>query len=972
MILLRLFGTVELRRESEGELRSIPLQPKRLALLAYLAVRPQGFHRRDTLLGLFWPELDSEHARGALSKAVHYLRRSLGEGVLVSHGDEELRIDDTSLWCDVAAFDRAAASGAGEEAVELYRGDFLTGFFLSDSPEFERWLAEERDRLRRRANSVAWDLATASAAAENHVGASAWARRAYALSPDDEGGLRRLLEVLDCVGDRAGALRAYEEFTDRLARDYELEPSADTLALIARLREKSESDQTGARPRPPRLPPRGVAFSTPTDAPSSASREPLAAPAGAHGGAEVATMAAAAARGGQPRQARSALRYRIVTAGALTVLAVGMLGYTRLPRASAKASEATVMSAGKFSSHDRLLLADFEVHGVDSALGRALTLATRTALEQSEAISLMSATAVAQGLVRMQRSTDALGLEDAREVAIRTGARAVVHGEVTAVTGNFLLSLRLVEAESGNTLIALGRNADGSIDLLPAIDDLARQLRSRIGESLATVRATPPLERVTTSSLEALQKYTAAYRAHYSERDAAKAVLLLQEAVAIDTGFAMAWRLLRVSAGSIGIGSAQYRDSVLQAAFRHRDRATPIERDLITAIYHQAIGRDRAKAASAYEAIVQRDPDNVPAIHSLAIIYTTRREFARAESLFKRTITLDPDHAVAHGNMVLALWQQEKWVEAERTIAQGKSRFPNDEVFQIRSADLFWFRGDLDRYERALDGLRASNSTALRRYGLLTRSNLALMRGRLAAHRELQTEARASGLTFSTAPPVTDSLIEARIDAQFRDDREQAVRRIDATLELSWPDSLEWSPLGHVVAYSVAGRPDRARTVLDRYLGQSDTVTRRWQQPALEQSRGWIRLAEGKHAEAIAHFRRGDLRPDGAAHEWVGWLPLQLALTYDAAGQPDSAIVMFERYLRPSIAGRGLGNGFYRAHAYDRLGQLYASRGNRERAAHYTAQFVELWKDADPELQPRVAAARQRLAGLRQSRISRN
>ena len=90
MILLRLFGTVVLRADDGRELRSVVVQPKRLALLAYLAAAPGGRHRRDTLLAVFWPDLDSTHARGALNKSLHYLRRSLGENVVVSQGDEEL------------------------------------------------------------------------------------------------------------------------------------------------------------------------------------------------------------------------------------------------------------------------------------------------------------------------------------------------------------------------------------------------------------------------------------------------------------------------------------------------------------------------------------------------------------------------------------------------------------------------------------------------------------------------------------------------------------------------------------------------------------------------------------------------------------------------------------------------------------------------------------------------------------------
>jgi DNA-binding SARP family transcriptional activator len=135
MIELRLLGTLSLIGTDGEELPGILRQPKRLALLAYLAVAsPRGFHRRDTLLALFWPERDTEHARAALSDAVYTLRRTLGGGVIVSRGDEEVGLAGDGCWCDAAAVEETAAAGRLEEAVKLYRGEFLAGFHLPDAP----------------------------------------------------------------------------------------------------------------------------------------------------------------------------------------------------------------------------------------------------------------------------------------------------------------------------------------------------------------------------------------------------------------------------------------------------------------------------------------------------------------------------------------------------------------------------------------------------------------------------------------------------------------------------------------------------------------------------------------------------------------------------------------------------------------------------------------------------------------------
>ena len=106
MIRLRVLGSAELTDSHGGELTPVLAQPKRFALLVYLAISP-GFHRRDTILALFWPELTTRKARGALNQAIGVLRKQLGgspESVIVSRGSSELGIDSSALWCDAACF----------------------------------------------------------------------------------------------------------------------------------------------------------------------------------------------------------------------------------------------------------------------------------------------------------------------------------------------------------------------------------------------------------------------------------------------------------------------------------------------------------------------------------------------------------------------------------------------------------------------------------------------------------------------------------------------------------------------------------------------------------------------------------------------------------------------------------------------------------------------------------------------------
>ncbi len=241
LIELRTFGTLDLRGSDGREFRAVLAQPKRLALLAYLAAAAprtpdasaaRTFHRRDTLLALFWPDQDVTRARAALSRAVHYLRASLGDGVVLSLGDEELGVDPDRISCDAPQFRKELGKGRLAEALELYRGDFLEGFFLSDLPELDRWVESERHRFRDSAADAARSLSKSAELGGDFAMALHWARQASSYAPYDEPDARRVLLLLGRLGDRGNATEFFERFSRRLRSDLELDPSPETVAAL--------------------------------------------------------------------------------------------------------------------------------------------------------------------------------------------------------------------------------------------------------------------------------------------------------------------------------------------------------------------------------------------------------------------------------------------------------------------------------------------------------------------------------------------------------------------------------------------------------------------------------------------------------------------------------------------------------------------------------------------------------------------
>ncbi len=249
MIELRTLGGLQLK-DGRGRDLCGQLQPKRLALLIYLSQAPRRFHRRDSLLALFWPEIDSSGGRNALRQSLYALRQCLGNGALVTRGYEEVAVSER-VWSDVVGFESALASGHPERALELYGGDFLEGLHVQHvASQFEHWLDDERHRLRNEAVRAALELRDREEEAGNIPAAVEWARAACRLDPDNEGILGGLIDLLDRAGDRAGALRAFEAFAERTRAEYDIAPSEETQALIEAVKARGEPAEVATSPEP--------------------------------------------------------------------------------------------------------------------------------------------------------------------------------------------------------------------------------------------------------------------------------------------------------------------------------------------------------------------------------------------------------------------------------------------------------------------------------------------------------------------------------------------------------------------------------------------------------------------------------------------------------------------------------------------------------------------------------------------------
>jgi tetratricopeptide (TPR) repeat protein len=415
-------------------------------------------------------------------------------------------------------------------------------------------------------------------------------------------------------------------------------------------------------------------------------------------------------------------------------------------------------------------------------------------------------------------------------------------------------------------------------------------------------------------------------------------------------------------------GTQSAIDSALTQAYRFRERLPVLEREMLVGRYYaMGPGRDRAKAIEAYERILQRPDAPKAALVNLGEKLRERREYARAESLNVAAVRANPGAGTAIGNAVELQLDQGKVNDATTTAAQLKAVSApygaNREIF------VAWSRGDLARVRSAADSVERATRLGSRpvpQWTLFGRS-LALVDGRLRDYARLRAEARFPRDT----PRPDDEIFDVALGAVVTGPSPSHLARLDSAIaRVPFRDlpAIDRPYLSAAAALARLGSVEKARAMIARYRAEmTDTSVARIQQADLHNALGEIALAAGKPQDAVAEFRRGDVGYDGApADECAPCVYFDLGRAYDAAGKADSAAMMFERYLSTPYWFKPIPElDPVRVPAIrERLGQLYESMGKTEKAVENYRAFIDLWKNADAELQPRVTDARQRLTRL--------
>jgi TolB-like protein/DNA-binding SARP family transcriptional activator/Flp pilus assembly protein TadD len=613
---LRTFGALDLQTPDGSELRSVLAQPRRVALLVYLALAiPRGPHRRDRLLALFWPDQDQAHARNALSQAVYFLRNALGADAVVSRTADELALDLSLVWCDAIAFDEAVDARRYTDAVELYRGELLAGFHVAGaSAEFAAWLDTTRATYARRYEAALQSIAAEREAAGDRAGAVAWWRRVAAHDPLNSDAALHLMRALAAAGDPGAAIR-HARVHETLLRDELDVPTDERITQLVK-----------ALHAPP-----ATTVSAPAPAPSQAQPAPAMSPT-PDAASPTPAIAVSSASETVPESARRRRRVRWRYAGGaalgLAGAALGMFAFAHKRAPDVTSSCVAVIPLANYSG-DRS----------QDDLADAVTDALITELARYQRLSVISRTSVSQ-----YKETQKPLPEIAREL----GCNTVVEGSVVREGNLVRVDAQLVNALADRHLWAERYEREASE--MPTLereiaDAIALQLRAKeVGEfdgtpARASARRTDPI----------------VYGLYLRGRDAALsrnpaglrlAIALYKEAIGRDSSFAL---------GYAGLADA-YR---LAGGFGFM----PVELALDSAPV-------MARAALALDG-------NLSEAHtSVAGTLTDAADWQAAEREFRRALQLSPSNALAHHWYAALLITLDRKQEALREIRRARELDP--------------------------------------------------------------------------------------------------------------------------------------------------------------------------------------------------------------------------------------------------------------------------------------------------------
>ncbi len=634
-----------------------------------------------------------------------------------------------------------------------------------------------------------------------------------------------------------------------------------------------------------------------------------------------------------------AKRWKVIVPAAAAALTFSVAGYFYFHRPP------------RLSDKDTIVLADFDNRTGDPVFDDTLRQGLSVELQQSPFLSLISDRRVQQQLALMGQPKDArLTPEVAQQICERTASAVVLEGSIANLGSQYVLGLRARNCNTGDILDQEQIQAAKREDILNSLSEIVRKLRTRLGESRATVeKHSAPLAQATTPSLEALKAYTTGMKGITARANYPAVIPLFQRAVEIDPKFAMAH-------ASLGLVYSTAGASVLAAesatrAWQLRDRVTDRERFFVDFTYDRQVTGNLEKAYQTLESWLRTYPrGEKPNAQSLLGGLSTHGtgRFERAIEATQKEIAVDPDFGLGYGSLAASYFLLDRFEEAESAIQRAtehKAEDPNLVVIRYNIAVLKGDKGLEDRVVALAKGKpRTEHSVAhvealaLARSGRLTLARQSSSRAMdLARQEEGGREAAAS---YQAARAVFEAACGNAAAAK---------KNAIAALELSNGRDVEYVA-GLALALLGDSRSQPLADDLEKRFPE-DTFAKFTYVPVL---RALSALERGKPADSVVQLQIAlpyELAVNGLNfnHFYLGGLHSAYVRgeALLAAHRYAEAAAEFQKILdhRGIVGADPMG-----ALARLQLGRAFALSGDLAKSKTAYQDFLNLWKDADPDI----------------------
>ncbi len=608
----------------------------------------------------------------------------------------------------------------------------------------------------------------------------------------------------------------------------------------------------------------------------------------------------------------------------------------------------------RLTDKDTIVLADFANSTGDAVFDDTLKTALNVSLRQSPFLNMLSDSAVAKTLQEMTRpESTKLTSEITREVCQRTQSKAYIAGSIATLGSEYVLGLKAVNCQSGDTLAQEQVTAASKEKVLDALGEAASKLRGELGESLATVQKFDvPLSEATTSSLEALKAYSLGEKAH-SEKGTAAALPYHQRAIELDPNFAMGFS--GVGIDYYVLGETGRASEYFTKAFQLREHASERERLFITAEYYSNVTGDVYKAAQTFQEGIQAYPRDWRAHLDLGNQYSSLGEWEKTREAYAESLRLAPDSAGPTANLVNSLLALQQFEDARKTIRHAEARKVDVYLLHNDLYALSFLAADLPGMEEQLKWFRGKPEE---NSGVSLASDTEAYSGHLRKARELTKQSVDSAIR-------ADSKETGAIWQEIAAQREAAFgNATDAKQEAAQGLKLYPASQGVEVeaalAFAMAGDTTRAES-LAQDLGKRfplDTQMQSLWLPAIQ-----AQLAQNRKipTEAVHDLQAASTIELGGIQFGTNLSCLYPTYirgeAYLAAGQGTAAAAEFQKILDHSgivwncWTGALAHLGVARANALEaRTSQGADADLARVRALVAYKDFLTLWKDADPDI----------------------